>query len=206
MNSTSSLRSKNDQCLIYEYIHGNEFCLEELIRRNKTKVFTNIKQLVKDHFIAEDILQETLLKVVKTLKSGLYKEEGRFSYWIMQIAHNLVIDHFRKEQRTPSIVTAEGFDIFDVLQFADENIAIRWERDQWANDLKAMIHRLPTDQKEVLIMRYYGNISFKEIARTMDISVNTALGRMRYALIGMRKMLFVEKNRFKKAFPDYCLQ
>jgi len=196
MGSTT-LKSTSDQNLVSDYIKGNEACLEELIRRNKSKIFTAIHLLVKDSYLAEDIFQETFIKVIKTLKAGKYKEEGRFLYWVMRIAHNLIIDHFRKEQRAPQVTTTEGFDIFDVLQFYDDNAEDRLMRDQSDKDLRAIIYHLPSEQKEVLIMRYYGNLSFKEIANITGVSINTALGRMRYALNTLRKMLVYKKGKFK---------
>ncbi|MFN8407260.1 MAG: sigma-70 family RNA polymerase sigma factor [Sphingobacteriaceae bacterium] len=192
-----TLQSKSDQELVSDYVNGNEACLEELIRRNKAKIFTAIQLLVKDSYLAEDIFQETFIKVINTLKAGKYKEEGRFLYWVMRIAHNLIIDHFRKEQRTPLVTTVDGFDIFDVLQFHDDNVEDRLMREQLNKDLRTMIYHLPSEQKEVLIMRYYGNLSFKEIASITDVSINTALGRMRYALAGIRKMMLSNKNSLK---------
>jgi RNA polymerase sigma-70 factor (ECF subfamily) len=195
--SSITLQSKSDQELVSDYVNGNEACLEELIRRNKAKIFTAIQLLVKDSYLAEDIFQETFIKVINTLKAGKYKEEGRFLYWVMRIAHNLIIDHFRKEQRTPLVTTVDGFDIFDVLQFHDDNVEDRLMREQLNKDLRTMIYHLPSEQKEVLIMRYYGNLSFKEIASITDVSINTALGRMRYALAGIRKMMLSNKNSLK---------
>lgn len=195
--SSITLQSKSDQELVSDYVNGNEACLEELIRRNKAKIFTAIQLLVKDSYLAEDIFQETFIKVINTLKAGKYKEEGRFLYWVMRIAHNLIIDHFRKEQRTPLVTTVDGFDIFDVLQFHDDNVEDRLMREQLNKDLRTMIYHLPSEQKEVLIMRYYGNLSFKEIASITNVSINTALGRMRYALAGIRKMMISNKNSLK---------
>lgn len=195
--SSITLQSKSDQELVSDYVNGNEACLEELIRRNKAKIFTAIQLLVKDSYLAEDIFQETFIKVINTLKAGKYKEEGRFLYWVMRIAHNLIIDHFRKEQRTPLVTTVDGFDIFDVLQFHDDNVEDRLMREQLNKDLRTMIYHLPSEQKEVLIMRYYGNLSFKEIASITNVSINTALGRMRYALAGIRKMMLSNKNSLK---------
>ncbi len=195
--SSTIFQSKSDQDLVSDYINGNEACLAELIRRNKAKIFTAIQLLVKDSYLAEDIFQETFIKVINTLKAGKYREEGRFLYWVMRIAHNLIIDHFRKEQRTPLVTTTDGFDIFDVLQFHDESAEDRLIRDQSTKDLRAMIYYLPSEQKEVLIMRYYGNLSFKEIADVTGVSINTALGRMRYALNSIRKMIFSKTNTLK---------
>lgn len=195
--SSTTLQSKSDQDLVSDYVNGNEACLTELIRRNKAKIFTAIQLLVKDSYLAEDIFQETFIKVINTLKAGKYREEGRFLYWVMRIAHNLIIDHFRKEQRTPLVTTTDGFDIFDVLQFYDESVEDQLIRDQSKKDLRAMIYHLPSEQKEVLIMRYYGNLSFKEIADVTGVSINTALGRMRYALNSIRKMLSSKTNTLR---------
>lgn len=182
-------QNKNDQELVELYIAGKEAALSELIRRHKTKIYTSIYMLVKDEFLAEDIFQDTFIKVINTLKSGRYNEEGKFLPWVLRIAHNLVIDFFRKEKRTPVITNGDGFDIFDVLGFYDESIEDKMVRDQTHKDLKALIHLLPSEQKEVLIMRHYGEMSFKEIADVTNVSINTALGRMRYALNNLRKML-----------------
>lgn len=145
--------------------------------------------MVKDSYLAEDIFQDTFIKVINTLKAGKYNEEGKFLPWVIRIAHNLVIDHFRKEKRTPIIANVEGFDIFEVLNFQDESGEDRMVREQTYKDLRTMIHLLPSEQKEVLIMRHYGDLSFKEIADITNVSINTALGRMRYALNNLRKMM-----------------
>lgn len=183
------LQSQNDQDLIHSYIGGNEASLEELIRRHKSKIYTSIYLLVKDQYLAEDIFQDTFIKVINTLKAGKYNEEGKFLPWVMRIAHNLVIDFFRKEKRTPVITNVDGFDIFDVIKIYDESMEDRIVREQTHKDLKAMIQLLPSEQKEVLIMRHYGELSFKEIADITEVSINTALGRMRYALNNLRKMM-----------------
>jgi RNA polymerase sigma-70 factor (ECF subfamily) len=183
------LQTKSDQELVHLYISGQEVGLEELLRRHKSKIYTSIYLLVKDSYLAEDIFQDTFIKVIGTLKAGKYNEEGKFLPWVLRIAHNLVIDHFRKDKRTPIITNGDGFDIFDVLKFYDESIEERIVREQTYKDLKQMIHLLPSEQKEVLIMRHYGELSFKEIADTTNVSINTALGRMRYALNNLRKMI-----------------
>lgn len=191
------LQLKSDQDLIHQYIQGQELCLEELIRRHKSKIYTSIYLLVKDSYLAEDIFQDTFIKVINTLKAGKYNEEGKFLPWVMRIAHNLVIDYFRKEKRTPVVTNVDGFDIFEVLQFNDESIEDRMVREQTHKDLKGLIHLLPSEQKEVLIMRHYGELSFKEIAEITDVSINTALGRMRYALNNLRKMILTKELSFK---------
>ncbi|HEY0670110.1 MAG TPA: sigma-70 family RNA polymerase sigma factor [Sphingobacteriaceae bacterium] len=191
------LQSQSDQDLIHSYIGGNEASLEELIRRHKSKIYTSIYLLVKDQYLAEDIFQDTFIKVINTLKAGKYNEEGKFLPWVMRIAHNLVIDFFRKEKRTPVITNVDGFDIFDVIKIYDESMEDRIVREQTHKDLKAMIQLLPSEQKEVLIMRHYGELSFKEIADITEVSINTALGRMRYALNNLRKMMQLKEVSVK---------
>lgn len=184
------LEQKTDQELIRLYVSGNEAGLAGLINRYKSKIYTSIYLLVKDGHLAEDIFQDTFIKVIHTLRGGRYNEEGKFLPWVIRIAHNLVIDHYRKERRTPMVVNSDGFDIFDILHFADESMETRMIREQTYKDLRKMIQLLPDDQKEVLIMRHYGEMSFKEIAEVTDVSINTALGRMRYALNNLRKMMY----------------
>lgn len=191
------IQSESDQDLIHLYIAGQEPCLEELIRRYKSKIYTSIYLLVKDTYLAEDIFQDTFIKVIHTLKAGKYNEEGKFLPWVMRIAHNLVIDYFRREKRTPVVTNVEGFDIFDVLHFNEESTEDKIVRDQTHTDLKGLIHLLPSDQKEVLIMRHYGELSFKEIADITGVSINTALGRMRYALNNLRKMIISKELSLK---------
>lgn len=184
--------NKTDQELIRLYVSGEESGLRTLIDRYKSKIYTSIYLLVKDSDLAEDIFQDAFIKVINTLRSGRYNEEGKFLPWVIRIAHNLVIDHYRKERRTPVIVNSEGFDIFDVLYLADENIESHMIREETHRELKLMIQKLPDEQKEVLIMRHYGEMSFKDIADVTDVSINTALGRMRYALNNLRKMMYGE--------------
>jgi len=182
-------QSKSDQDLIHLYITGDEAGLVELIRRYQSKIYTSIYLLVKDEYLAEDIFQDTFIKVINTLKAGKYNEEGKFLPWVTRIAHNLVIDHFRREKRAPMINNGDDFDIFEVLGNYDESTEDRMVREQTHKDLKALIQLLPSEQKEVLIMRHFGDLSFKEIADITDVSINTALGRMRYALNNLRKMM-----------------
>jgi RNA polymerase sigma-70 factor (ECF subfamily) len=191
------LQLKTDQELINSYIAGNESSLEELIRRHKSKIYTSIYLLVKDTYLAEDIFQDAFIKVINTLKAGKYNEEGKFLPWVIRIAHNLVIDHFRKEKRTPLVTNTDGFDIFDVLKFHDESMEDRIIRTQTHQDLKTLIRLLPDEQKEVLIMRHYGELSFKDISEITDVSINTALGRMRYALNNLRKMIITKELSLK---------
>ncbi|MEJ7560849.1 MAG: sigma-70 family RNA polymerase sigma factor [Pedobacter sp.] len=187
------LQHYNDQDLIKLYLNGEESVLEELLRRHKSKIYTSIYLLVKDQYLAEDIFQDAFIKVINTLRSGKYNEEGKFLPWVMRIAHNLVIDYFRREKRAPIITSADGTDVFNTLQFLEESAEDRILREQTHLDLRSMIRLLPEDQKEVLIMRHYADLSFKEIADLTGVSINTALGRMRYALSNLRKMMKVKE-------------
>lgn len=188
----------SDQDLVNLYISGNESALSELISRHKSKIYTSIYLLVKDTYLAEDIFQDAFIKVINTLKAGKYNEEGKFLPWVIRIAHNLVIDHFRKEKRTPIITNNEGFDIFEVLGFTEESVEETMLRDQSYKDLRALIQRLPEEQREVLVMRHYADLSFKEIADLTNVSINTALGRMRYALNNLRRMIAEKEYSFKQ--------
>ncbi len=187
------LQQVSDQDLVKLYIGGDESVIEELLRRHKSKIFTSIYLLVKDQYLAEDIFQDAFIKVINTLRSGRYNEEGKFLPWVMRIAHNLVIDYFRKEKRTPTITSADGTDVLNLIQVHEESAEERMLREQTHVDLRKMIHHLPDEQKEVLIMRHYADLSFKEIAELTDVSINTALGRMRYALSNLRKMMNVKE-------------
>ena len=180
---------QSDQDLIHLYVAGDEAGLVELLRRYQAKIYTSIYLLVKDEYLAEDIFQDAFIKVINTLRAGKYNEEGKFLPWVTRIAHNLVIDHFRREKRAPMINNGDDFDIFEVLGNYDESTEDRLVREQTHKDLKALIHLLPDEQKEVLIMRHFGDMSFKEIADVTEVSINTALGRMRYALNNLRKMM-----------------
>jgi len=184
-----TLKEKSDLELIQAYIAGDETGIERLLHRYKSKIYTSIYLQVKDQYLAEDIFQETFIKVIKTLKSGRYNEEGKFLPWVVRIAQNMVIDYFRKEKRSPTVVSSDGYDIFGVLEFADDNAESKLMTNQRDVDLQKIIQKLPDDQKEVLIMRHFCDMSFKEIAEITDVSINTALGRMRYALNNLRKMI-----------------
>jgi RNA polymerase sigma-70 factor (ECF subfamily) len=184
-----SLRNMTDQEIIHAYINGNENGLRELLDRYKSKIYTSIYIRVKDEYLTEDLFQETFIKVINTFKSGGYNEEGKFLPWVLRIAYNIVIDHFRKVKRAPTIVNGDGFDIFDILSFSDENMEHQIVKRQVSSDLEKLIKLLPDDQKEVLIMRHYCDLSFKQIAELTNVSINTALGRMRYALGNLRRMI-----------------
>ncbi|MBD1431087.1 MULTISPECIES: RNA polymerase sigma factor [Sphingobacterium] len=178
-----------DQELIHLYANGEENGLKVLLERYKSKIYTSIYMRVKDEFIAEDIFQETFIKVINTIKSGGYNEEGKFLPWVIRIAYNMVIDYFRKEKRSPTVINNEGYDIFEVMDFADEDAERKLVKKQIDVDLKKLIQLLPDDQKEVLIMRHFCDMSFKDIAEITDVSINTALGRMRYALSNLRRLI-----------------
>ncbi len=184
----------SDKVLINEYLQGNQASLEKLIRRHKNRVYAYILMVVKDKQLADDIFQDTFIKVINTIRAGSYKEEGKFIQWVMRIAHNLIIDHFRKSKRIPVIDNDnDDFDIFDTVRIPDDSIEERLVIEQIHKDVRELIEYLPTEQKEVLIMRHYADMSFKDIAEQTDVSINTALGRMRYALINLRKLIKEKK-------------
>jgi len=178
-----------DSVLVSDYINGNEKSLEILIIRHKQRIFSFVLSKVLDREIAEDIFQDTFIKVINTLKRGKYNEEGKFLPWVMRIAHNLVIDHFRRNKRIPTFRNTDEFDIFTVISDEVLNVEKQLIKDQILTDIRELIVELPEDQKEVLIMRMYKDMSFKEIAENTDVSINSALGRMRYALINLRKLI-----------------
>jgi RNA polymerase sigma factor (sigma-70 family) len=182
-----------DQELIGRYLAGNQSSLESLIHRHKNRIFAYILMIVKEKELAEDLFQDTFIKVINTIRSGSYKEEGKFIQWAMRIAHNLIIDHFRKSKRIPTIENRDDFDIFEKVRIPVESIEERIIIEQIHKDVKKLIDYLPKEQREVLIMRHYGDMSFKDIAEVTNVSINTALGRMRYALINLRKLVD-EKN------------
>ncbi|WP_224482930.1 RNA polymerase sigma factor [Robertkochia aurantiaca] len=182
-----------DATLVSKYIQGDEQALEQLINRHSHRIYSFIYSKVYDRDVAEDIFQDTFIKVIRTLKAGSYNEEGKFLPWVMRIAHNLVIDHFRKNARMPKFQGTDDFNIFTVLGDPSLNAEKQLIKDQVENDVRELIKELPEDQREVLIMRIYKDMSFKEIAAKTDVSINTALGRMRYAIINLRKI--IEKNK-----------
>ena len=184
---------QSDNELITQYVNGDESALKVLINRHQKKVFSYIMLSVKNKELAEDIFQDTFIKVINTLKTGNYKEEGKFLQWVMRIANNLKIDHYRKVQRMPTYETSTDFDIFDVINGTDPSVEQKIITEQIYNDAKNLIQYLPVEQREVLKMRIYDDVSFKDIANMTNVSINTALGRMRYALINLRKIMH-EKN------------
>lgn len=181
--------TKTDKQLIQAYKKGDEKALEILISRHQEKVYTSIMMFVKDQYQAEDIFQDTFIKVVNTLRSGHYKDEGKFAPWVMRIAYNLCVDQHRKNKRNPTITNSDGFDIFDVLSFSEENAEQRITREETHAKVRRLVDQLPEEQKQVVVLRHYANLSFKEISELTGVSINTALGRMRYALINLRKLI-----------------
>ena len=184
--------NQSDQILLKSYLSGDEAAFEILIRKHKDKVFAFILSKIKNYNLAHDVFQDTFIKVINSLKRGKYNEEGKFVPWVMRIAHNLVIDHFRRQKKTRSIAPTDDFNIFDVISNEEKNAEEEMIDDQISSDVRKLIEELPEDQKEVLKMRYYKDLSFKEISEITDVSINTALGRMRYAIINLRKL--VEKH------------
>ena len=184
-----SLIKEKDSVLVKGYINGCERSLAVLIERHKLKIYNFIYSKVFDRDIAEDIFQDTFIKVIKTLRKGSYQEEGKFLPWVMRISHNLVIDHFRKNNRIPIFESKDEFDIFQIIGDDAPNIESNMIDRQVVEDLQKLIIELPDDQREVLTMRLYKDMSFKEIAETTGASINTALGRMRYAVINIRKLI-----------------
>ncbi|MBN8787458.1 MAG: sigma-70 family RNA polymerase sigma factor [Terrimonas sp.] len=185
----NSLTNLPDQQLINLFMSGEASALEALIIRHKDKIYTSIFLLVKDKYLAEDIFQDVFIRVIDTIRSGRYTEEGKFLPWAMRIAHNLCVDHFRKVKRTPTIKTGDDRDIFEVINFSEDGVDRRMMQRQSHDRVREMLDRLPEDQREVIILRHYAELSFKEIATLTDCSINTALGRMRYGLINLRKMM-----------------
>ena len=185
----NTLIKQDDALLVSDYISGNERALETLVLRHKLKIYNFIYSKVFDRDTAEDIFQETFIKVIKTLKRGVYNEEGKFLPWVMRIAHNLVIDYFRKNNRIPTFDNNEEYDIFQLISDGSPTAERSMIDEQVVEDLQKLIVELPDDQKDVLTMRLYKDMSFKEIAETTGVSINTALGRMRYAIINLRKMV-----------------
>lgn len=182
----------DDRILIRKYITGDEKSFETLLNRYKDRVYSYIFMIVKDHELADDIFQDTFVKVIKTLKKGTYNEEGKFLPWTMRIAHNLSIDHFRRQKKMPLVRENSGkdeFNIFSVLKMSDPNVEDVMIKEQIESDVVKLVNHLPEEQKSVLYMRIFQEMSFKDIAEKEDISINTALGRMRYALINMRKLI-----------------
>lgn len=189
----------SDSQLVSLYQNGNEEAFEMLLHRHKSKLYTAIYLIVKDRYTAEDLLQETFVKAINTIRGGRYNEEGKFQPWISRIAHNLAIDHFRKNKRYPEIILEDGSRVFNSLEFAEDSMESKQVLRDSRTKLRLFIKELPVEQKQVLIMRHYLQMSFQEIAERTGVSINTALGRMRYALINLRKKM-VKNRAYDKNF------
>lgn len=189
-----------DSELISQYRSGNDAAFEKLVNRYKSRVYTTIYLIVKDQGVAEDLLQDVFVKVIHTLSADGYNEEGKFQPWLMRIAHNLAIDYFRKTKRYPTIVMEDGENLFNTLKFAENNIEDHKVKEDTLELVRRLIDELPESQKQVLIMRHYMDMSFQEIAEQTGVSINTALGRMRYALINMRKKMKQLNFAYDKTF------
>ncbi len=188
------MEARDERLLIREFLDGKPSGLQELIERHQTRLYSYIFVMVKDKQLADDLFQDTFVKVINTLKSGSYNDEGKFIQWAMRIAHNLVIDHFRKQKKLNyAEVANDKYDLMDTLRVTDPSIEDTLVTEQIHKDVRLLMEHLPTEQKEVLYLRCYAGLSFKDIAEQTEVSINTALGRMRYALINMRKMV-KEKN------------
>lgn len=186
---TTVSNNLTDAQLIQLYRDGKESAFSVLLERYKSKIYTTIYMIVKDHYIAEDLFQEAFIKVINRLSNGTYNEEGKFRMWVCRIAHNLAIDHFRKQKRNPMILTEDGRDVFTTMDFSEDSFETVQIKEDTHKVLKQLIETLPENQREVLVMRHYAEMSFKEISEATGVSINTALGRMRYALINLRKKL-----------------
>jgi RNA polymerase sigma-70 factor (ECF subfamily) len=178
-----------DAVLVQHYVAGDENALATLISRHQSKVYGFIYSKVTDRDVSDDIFQDTFIKVIKTLKSNAYNEEGKFLPWVMRIAHNLIVDHFRRNKKMPVLRETDEFSIFSIMSDNAPNVESTMINAQVESDLQKLIDELPTDQREVLVMRIYQDLSFKEIAEITGVSINTALGRMRYALMNLRKVI-----------------
>tara|TARA_B100000902_G_scaffold389856_1_gene437760 strand:+ start:37667 stop:38254 length:588 start_codon:yes stop_codon:yes gene_type:complete len=181
--------TKSDQQLVKSYINGNEYALELLISKHKDKIFAFILSKIKNYNLAHDVFQDTFIKVINSLKKGKYNEEGKFISWVMRIAHNLVIDHFRRGKRNRNISPTDNFNIFDFISTDDKNIEEEIIHQQIKSELIILIDKLPKNQRDVLEMRYFKDLSFKEISEITGVSINTSLGRMRYAILNLKKLI-----------------
>jgi RNA polymerase sigma factor (sigma-70 family) len=192
----------SDSELVSRYQHGNEGAFETLLHRHKSKLYTSIYLIVRDRYIAEDLLQETFIKAINTIRGGRYNEEGKFLPWISRIAHNLAIDHFRKSKRYPEITLDDGSRLFNTMEFSEESMESKQILQDTHARLRDFIKELPPEQKQVLVMRHYMDMSFQEIADRTGVSINTALGRMRYALINLRKKMTKHNLAYDKNFYE----
>lgn len=187
-SSSSSSKSLTDKDLIRSYIRGDERAFETLLNRYKGRIYTSIYIFVKDTDLANDIFQETFIKIIDTIRCGKYNEEGKFLQWALRISYNLCVDFFRKNKRRKIITPSEDFDLFNII-LCDDHQENKIVKEQTYNKIRQLVEALPNEQKEVILLRHYADLSFKEIAELTNVSINTALGRMRYALINIRKMI-----------------
>lgn len=178
-----------DQQLISTFLEGQDKSFELLLNRHKDRVYTSIYMFVKDHDLAEDLFQEVFIKILDTFRKGKYNHEGKFIQWALRISYNLCVDHFRKAKRRTKVSSTETFDIFDILESKDDNMEQKLIKDQAHSKIRKYVDMLPPEQREVVVLRHYADMSFKEISQLTRVSINTALGRMRYALINIRKMI-----------------
>jgi RNA polymerase sigma-70 factor (ECF subfamily) len=186
------MKTQNDATdneLVHSFQQGNNSALEILVKRHKEKIFTSIHILVKDKYLAEDMFQDVFIKIIDTLRANKYNDEGKFAPWAIRIAHNLCIDHFRKVKRTPTILTSDSYDIFELINVVEESADKGMLKGQTHDRVRRLIDALPADQREVIVLRHYADLSFREIAELTNCSINTALGRMRYGLLNIRKMM-----------------
>jgi RNA polymerase sigma-70 factor (ECF subfamily) len=191
----------SDSQLVAQYKSGSEGAFEVLLRRHRSRIYTAIYLIVKDRYVAEDLLQDTFIKAVNVIQSGRYNEEGKFFPWLSRIAHNLAIDHFRRRKRYPEIVIEDGSPLLEGMHFADPSFETKQTLQDTKSQLRSLIKQLPKEQREVLIMRQFLDLSFQEIADRTGVSINTALGRMRYALINLRKKMTNNKAYVKNFYP-----
>ena len=183
-------RVLSDQVLLNNYLSGDRAAISQLIDRHTHRVRDYIRMMVKDNDVADDILQETFIKAVRVIDEGRYADTGKFLSWILRIAHNQVIDHFRSQKNAKTVSESDaGYNLLGTLRFAERTVEDAMISSQIEEDVRRLIDRLPAEQREVVVMRYYSGLSFQEIADQTDVSINTALGRMRYALINLRKMI-----------------
>lgn len=183
------VQSLNDQQLIDFYLAGDESAFSSLLHRHKAKIYSSIYMFTKDRELADDLFQDVFIKIIDTLRKGKYNHEGKFLQWALRISYNMCVDQFRRSKRRTKVSATESFDIFDVLESEDPNMEMSMMRDQTYDRVRTLVDLLPAEQREVVILRHYADMSFKEIACLTDVSINTALGRMRYALINIRKMI-----------------
>jgi RNA polymerase sigma-70 factor (ECF subfamily) len=178
-----------DNELIQSFQAGNSRAFDALLDRHQLRIYNTILFMVKDSYLAEDLIQEIFIKIIDNLKQGKYNEEGKFLPWALRISHNFCVDHFRKVKRTPTIKTSDDQDIFEVIKQADHAADYKMTRNQTHQNIQQLVDLLPEEQREIIVLRHYADLSFKEIAQLTNCSINTALGRMRYGLINLRKMM-----------------